>query len=73
MLYILAIISLVVYLALVGWVIRQKRARRRRSRLRRQSSSHPPMDLRLPEDKCDSCLRWGECNGIAKGGECPWT
>lgn len=27
----------------------------------------------VKEDPCDSCLRWGECNGVAKGGECPWT
>ena len=24
------------------------------------------------EDPCMSCLRWKECNGVAKGMECPF-
>lgn len=24
------------------------------------------------EDPCVSCSRWGECNGVAKGQECPF-
>lgn len=29
--------------------------------------AHPPMDLRLKHDPCDTCLRWAECNGIDDG------
>ena len=24
------------------------------------------------EDPCMTCLRWDECNGVAKGMECPF-
>lgn len=24
------------------------------------------------EDPCMTCLRWSECNGVAKGVECPF-
>ena len=31
--------------------------------------AHPPMDLRLPRNPCETCLRWEECNGV--DDECP--
>lgn len=71
--YILAIFSLAVYVILLAELSRRKRRRRRSAPSTRHAPGHPAIDLHLPEDPCDRCLRWGECNGVAKGGECPWT
>ena len=67
--YILAVLSLTVYLLLLAELCRRKR--RRKSRRARPKFSRPPMDLRLPEDPCDRCLRWGECNGVDREDGCP--
>lgn len=71
--YILAIFSLTVYLLLLAELSRRKRRRRRSSPPTRHAEAHPAIDLHLPEDPCDRCLRWGECNGVDRGEGCPWT
>ena len=70
---IVLLLALLVSLALLAVSIRRlRRSRSRNAQQIRPKFSHPPIDLRLPEDPCDSCLRWSECNGAAKGKECPW-
>lgn len=32
--------------------------------IERRKFSHPPMDLRLKHDRCDSCHRFDECGGV---------
>lgn len=70
--YILAAIALLVYLALLAELSRRKRMRSGVSRPTRHAEAHPAIDLHLPEDPCDRCLRWGECNGVDREGYPLW-
>lgn len=66
---------LIPFLILCGFagIITYSSIRERRGDWRREERpmqfAHPPMDLRLKRDPCESCLRWEECNGV--DDECP--
>ena len=45
-------------------------SREEEERDRRYKSAHPPMDLRMGDDPCDTCLREPECMGVDRPN-CP--